>query len=113
MAGAIAHCLAVHVASATNLEDGLATFRIFSPVAVVSLLTIGMLYIYLAVRILRNPIGGMLEKEYLKRGEYSAVESGQTYDYTIDTLEMACRTFSSRSDVFLSMGNRALLQNAI
>lgn len=112
MAGAIAHCLAVHVAYATNLEDGLATFRIFSPVAVISLLTIVTLYVYVVVRKLKNPISGMLEKEYLKRGEYSALDSGQTFDYTIDTLEMACRTFSSRSDVFLSMGNRALLQNA-
>ena len=112
IAGALAHCLAMHIAHATNLEDGLASMNIFSPFAIVSLLGIIVLFLFLEVSILDKPINGMLEKEYTNRGEFDAVESGQTNEYTIDTLEMACRTFSSRSDAFLSMGNRALLQNA-
>eukprot|EP00956_Cyclotella_meneghiniana_P031551 scaffold83136_cov74-Cyclotella_meneghiniana.AAC.4 len=110
--GALAHCLALHIAYATNLEDGLASMNIFSPFAMVSLLGIIVLFLFVEAIILDKPIGGMLEKEYTNRGEFAAVESGQTNEYTIDTLEMACRTFSSRSDAFLSMGNRALLQNA-
>ena len=112
IAGALAHCLAVHVANATNLEDGLSSAQIFSSSALISLLCVMVLFVYISVCILHKPIELMLEKEYTKRGEYSAVGSGQTNDITIDTVEMACRTFSSRSDVFLSMGNRALLQNA-
>jgi hypothetical protein len=109
--GAISHCLAVHVAYATNLEDGLASFHIFSPPAVISLIFVIILFVFASVRVLDKPIQGMLEKEYTKRGEYDVVGSGQTNDLTVDTLEMACRTFSSRSDIFLLMGNRALLQN--
>ena len=86
--------------------------NIFSPFAMVSLLGIIVLFLFVEAIILDKPIGGMLEKEYTNRGEFAAVESGQTNEYTIDTLEMACRTFSSRSDAFLSVGNRALLQNA-
>ena len=112
IAGALAHCLAVHVASATNIEDELASVQIFSSSAMVSLFCIMVLFVFISVRILHKPIGVILEKEYTNRGEYPAIGSGQTNDISIDSVEMACRTFSSRSDVFLSMGNMALLQNA-
>ena len=102
----------MHVASATNIEDELASVQIFSSSAMVSLFCIMVLFVFISVRILHKPIGVILEKEYTNRGEYPAIGSGQTNDISIDSVEMACRTFSSRSDVFLSMGNMALLQNA-
>lgn len=88
IAGAITHCLAVHVACAANLEDGLASFHILSTSAILSLLCIILALLSIAIRIMDGPVSNMLEKEYTKRGEFSAVGSGQTNDFTVDTLEM-------------------------
>ncbi|KAL7516940.1 hypothetical protein ACHAWX_001911 [Stephanocyclus meneghinianus] len=111
--GALTHFLAIHIVCAElgcevspeNLADRINLFHIlfFAILSFVSSVTI---FIVTAVRFLDEPIGLMLEGEYTKRGEYASKSSGQTYDYTENTLDIACRTMSSRSDVFLSTSDK-------
>ncbi|KAL7484728.1 hypothetical protein ACHAW6_010348 [Cyclotella cf. meneghiniana] len=107
--GALTHFLAIHIVCAElgrevfpeNLADRFDLFHILF-LAMLSFVSSVTIFIVTAVRFLDKPIGLMLEGEYTKRGEYAAKSSGQTHDYTENTLDIACRTMSSRSDVFLS-----------
>eukprot|EP00804_Cyclotella_cryptica_P030180 CCRYP_021100-RA/>CCRYP_021100-RA protein AED:0.39 eAED:0.45 QI:0/0/0.5/1/0/0/2/1682/332 len=107
--GALTHFLAIHIACeedfSENMGEGFMTFHIFL-LATLSLILLFMILIAIAVRFLNNPIGLMLEGEYTKRGEYASKSSGQTNEYTENTFEIACRTMSSRSDVFLSTSEK-------
>jgi hypothetical protein len=98
--GAVTHFLAIHSVYAEDITTSFSEhFAKILPTASLSLLCIIAFLMFMVVRFLDKPIDAMLRGEYTERGEY-ATKAGD--DYTLNTLEMACRTFSTRSDAFLT-----------